>query len=75
MIRAIPLEKGGNTMALSQSEKDETLQMVLLELEKMFGGITEHYNSEANHDRMLYLLDIEKAVKDRLMQVEQSTAA
>ena len=73
MIRAI--QKGGNIMPLSQNEKDETLQMVLLELEKMFSGITEHYNSEENHDRMLYLLDIEKAVKDRLMAVEQSTAA
>ncbi len=62
-------------MPLSQSEKDETRTMVLLELEKMFSGMTEHYNSEENHDRMLYLLDIEKAVKDRLMAVEQSTAA
>ncbi len=62
-------------MALSQSEKDETKNMVLLELEKMFTGITDHYNSEENHDRMLYLLDIEKAVKDRLMQVEQSKTA
>ena len=62
-------------MPLSQDEKDQTREMVLLELEKMFSGITEHYNSEENHDRMLYLLDIEKAVKDRLMAVEQSTAA
>ena len=66
---------GGNIMPLSQSEKDETRTMVLLELEKMFSGMTEHYNSVENHDRMLYLLDIEKAVKDRLMAVEQSTAA
>mgnify|MGYP006955963091 FL=1 len=73
MIRAI--QNGGNIMPLSQSEKDETKGMVLLELEKMFTDITNHYNSEANHDRMLYLLDIEKAVKDRLMAVEQSTAA
>ena len=57
-------------MPLSRSEKDDTKAMVLLELEKMFTGITDHYNSEDNHDRMLYLLDIEKAVKDRLMQVE-----
>ncbi len=56
-------------MPLSQNEKDETKQMVLGELEKMFTGITEHYNSEENHDRMLYLLDIEKAIKDRLIQV------
>lgn len=56
-------------MAFSQSEKDETKAMVLFELEKMFTGITDHYNSEENHDRMLYLLDIEKAIKDRLMQV------
>ncbi len=56
-------------MPLSQNEKDETKTMVLMELEKMFTGITEHYNSEDNHDRMLYLLDVEKAIKDRLMQV------
>ena len=56
-------------MPLAPNEKNETKAMVLLELEKMFTGITEHYNSEENHDRMLYLLDIEKAIKDRLVEV------
>ncbi len=56
-------------MALSQTEKDDIKMKVLLELEKMFTGITDKYNSEEHHDMMLYLLDIESGVKKALMDV------
>ena len=49
--------------------QNETKHMVLIELEKMFGRITERYNSEENHDQMIYLLDIEKGLKNALMDV------
>ena len=40
-----------------------------MELENMFGRITERYNSEENHDQMIYLLDIEKGLKKTLMDI------
>lgn len=49
--------------------QNETKQMVLVELERMFGRITERYNSEENHDQMIYLLDIEKGLKNALMDI------
>jgi hypothetical protein len=54
---------------METDEQNETKQLVLLELEKMFGSITERYNSEENHDQMIYLLDIEKGLKQALMEI------
>jgi hypothetical protein len=56
-------------MALSQDEKNQIKEKVLYEMEKMFTGVTEKYNTEQNHDMMLYLLDIEKAAKQSLSDV------
>jgi len=57
-------------MAISHDEKNEIKQMVLAELEKMFTEITNKYNTKENHDMMLYLLDIEGAIKQRLAEVD-----
>jgi len=56
-------------MAISTDQKNEIKQMVLFELERMFTGITNKYNTKENHDMMLFLLDIESAIKQRLAEV------
>ncbi len=59
----------GENMALADSKKDEIKMKVLIELESMFTNMTNKYNSEQNHDMMLFLLDIEKNIKEALMNV------
>jgi hypothetical protein len=54
-------------MALSENDKNEVKQMVLTSLEHMFSDLTEKYNSEENHDMVLYLMDVENRVKQSLM--------
>lgn len=54
-------------MALSETDKNEVKQMVLTSLEHLFTDLTEKYNSEENHDMVLYLMDIENRVKQSLM--------
>ncbi|CAN5269759.1 hypothetical protein BH20ACI1_BH20ACI1_20910 [soil metagenome] len=56
-------------MALAQNEKDDVKAMVLIELEKMFTAVTDKYNSEENHDMMLFLLDVENNLKKALMDI------
>ena len=56
-------------MALAQNEKDNVKAMVLIELEKMFTNVTDKYNSEENHDMMLFLLDVENNLKQALMNI------
>ncbi len=56
-------------MELSK-DKDQVKMMVLIEIEKMFTGITDKYNSEENHEMMLFLLDIENRLKQELMKVD-----
>ncbi len=56
-------------MELSK-DKNEVKMMVLIELEKMFTGITDKHNSAENHEMMLYLLDIENKLKQTLMEIE-----
>ena len=56
-------------MALSQDEKNDIKAMVLIEIEKMFTRITDKHNTQQNHDMMLFLLDIEKAIKEPLMEL------
>ena len=54
-------------MTLSEADKNEVKQMVLTSLEHLFTDLTEKYNSEENHDMVLYLMDIENRVKQSLM--------
>ena len=62
-------------MSFTAEEKDEIKRMVLLEIENMFTELAHKYNTKENHDKMLYLLDIESAVKDGLMRADSQTAA
>lgn len=57
-------------MALETEQIDEIRCVVLIGLEHLFTEITNKYNTKENHDKMLYLLDIESALKQRLMEVE-----
>ncbi len=56
-------------MELSK-DTNEVKAMVLIEIENMFTGITNKYNSEENHEMMLFLLDIENKLKQTLMGIE-----
>ena len=67
-------QKTEELMPLDQERRDEIKAMVLFELEKMFTGITDKFNSEENHDMMLYLLDVESRVKRALMDVDAKSA-
>lgn len=57
-------------MAFTTEEKDEIKRMVLLEIESMFTGLAHKYNTTENHDKMLFLLDIESSVKQGLMDAD-----
>ena len=56
-------------MEFANASNDEIKGMVLLELEKMFTDITNKFNSKENHDRMLFLLDIESGLKEKLIEI------
>ena len=56
-------------MELTNATNDEIKMMVLIELEKMFTEITNKFNSKENHDMMLFLLDIESGLKEKLIEV------
>jgi hypothetical protein len=56
-------------MAMSQAEKDDLKLMVLLETEKMFSKITAKYQTMENRDKLYFLLDVESAMKDRLVEM------
>lgn len=59
-------------MAFTAEEKDDIKRMVLLEIEKMFGELANKYNTTENHEKMLFLLDIEGSVKQGLMDADES---
>jgi hypothetical protein len=59
-------------MAFTVEEKDDIKRMVLLEIEKMFGELANKYNTKENHEKMLFLLDIESSVKQGLMDADES---
>ena len=59
-------------MAISQAEKDELKLLVLLETEKMFSKITLNFQSRENHEKLYYLLDIESAMKERLVEMDSA---
>ena len=54
-------------MPLSEDEKNEIKAKVLYEIENMFTHMTDKYNTAENHDMMHYLLDIEKKIKQPLV--------
>ena len=54
-------------MALNENDKNEVKQIVLGSLEHLYTDLTEKYNTEENHDMVLYLMDIEKRIKQSLM--------
>ena len=55
-------------MAISQDEMDELKRIVLIETEKMFSKITGDYQKMEHRDKMFFLLDLESAMKDRLVE-------
>jgi hypothetical protein len=61
--------KGEKNMAITQAEKDELKLTVLLETEKMFSKITGKYQTRENHDKLYFLLDLESAMKERLVEL------
>ena len=59
-------------MAISQEEKDELKRLVLVETEKMFTQITLDYQKMENRDKLYFLLDVESAMKDRLVEFDST---
>jgi hypothetical protein len=59
-------------MALNQENIDEFKQEVLIELEKLFTGLTEKYNTPENHDKLEVLLDIENGLKQKLLEIHST---
>ena len=43
---------------------------MLVETEKMFSKITLEYQKMENRDKLYFLLDVESAMKDRLVEFE-----
>ncbi len=53
-------------------EKNDIKRMVLREIENMFTELAHKYNTKENHEKMLFLLDIESSVKQGLMDADES---
>jgi hypothetical protein len=66
------MEFGENVMAISQEDKDELKRIVLFETEKMFTKITSDYQKMENRDKLYFLLDVESAMKDRLVEFDSA---
>ncbi len=58
-------------MAFTAEEKDDIKRMVLKEIENMFTELAHKYNTKENHEKMLFLLDIEGSVKQGLMDADE----
>ena len=54
-------------MALSEDEKNNFKAMVLIEIERMFTRISDNYRMDEYRETNLYLMDLEKAIKEPLM--------
>jgi hypothetical protein len=59
-------------MAITQEEKDELKRLVLFETEKMFSKITLDYQKMENRDKLYFLLDVESAMKDGLIEFDST---
>ena len=57
-------------MALSEEEKNEIKRTVLIELENTFTSITHKLNTKENREKILFLLDIESSIKQRMMEID-----
>jgi hypothetical protein len=64
----ITVNEGEITM-LTDENKNEIKAMILMELETLFTNVDHKFNSKENEEMMLYLMDIEKALKERLTEV------
>ncbi|HRH40852.1 MAG TPA: hypothetical protein PKY82_04345 [Pyrinomonadaceae bacterium] len=62
-------------MPLSEDKKNEVKEKVLYELEHMFTEMSNKYNTKENQEMMLFLLDIEQALKQALVTDESISAA
>lgn len=58
-------------MAFTTEEKDDIKRMVLVEIENMFTELAHKHNTKENHEKMLFLLDIESSVKQGLMDADE----
>ena len=58
-------------MAFTAEEKNDIKRMVLKEIESMFTELAHKYNTKENHEKMLFLLDIEGSVKQGLMDADE----
>lgn len=65
----------GVNMPLSEDKKNEVKEKVLYELEHMFTEMSHKYNTKENQEMMLFLLDIEQAVKQALVTDESISSA
>jgi len=54
-------------MPLSENQKNELKATVLFEIEKMFTSISSKYRGDEFRETTLYLMDLEKAIKEPLM--------
>jgi hypothetical protein len=59
-------------MAITQEDKDELKRLVLVETEKMFSKITLDYQKMEQRDKLYFLLDVESAMKDRLVEFDSA---
>jgi hypothetical protein len=61
-------------MAISKDERDELKLVVLIETEKMFSRIMSEYQCPEHHEKMHFLLDIESAMKEGLVEIGSAKA-
>ena len=59
-------------MAITQEVKDELKRTVLIETEKMFTKITGDFQKMEHRDQLFFLLDLESAMKDRLIEFDSA---
>ena len=59
-------------MAISQEDKDELKRKVLTETENMFSKITLDFQKMELRDKLYFLMDLEGAMKDRLVEFDSA---
>ena len=59
-------------MAITQDEKDELKRIVLIETEKMFSKVTLDFQKMELRDKLYFLMDLESAMKDRLVEFDSA---
>jgi len=56
-------------MPLSESEIEDAKATILIELERMFTIVSNYYKSKDSPDNVLFLIDVEKALRESLVKV------